>query len=70
MSLGVEHFDDEILVANGRAHLSPEIYRAYERAREVGFPQINLDLIAGMMGETKRSGATLSGAQSSWKPTR
>jgi len=53
LSLGIEHFDDRILEANGRAHLSPEIYRAYEWAREVGFPQINVDLIAGMMGETE-----------------
>ncbi|HEX4949037.1 MAG TPA: radical SAM protein, partial [Blastocatellia bacterium] len=52
LSLGVEHFNDDILVANGRAHLSAEIYRAYEWAREVDFPQINIDLIAGMMGET------------------
>ena len=53
LSLGIEHFDDEILAANGRAHLSPEIYRAYEWAREVDFPQINIDLISGMMGETE-----------------
>ncbi|MFQ5500977.1 MAG: coproporphyrinogen-III oxidase family protein [Phycisphaerae bacterium] len=52
LSLGVEHFDDEILEANGRAHKSPEIFRSYEWAREVGFPQINIDLIAGMVGET------------------
>ncbi len=52
LSLGVEHFDDDILAANGRAHLSAEIYRAYEWAREVDFAQINIDLIAGMMGET------------------
>jgi oxygen-independent coproporphyrinogen-3 oxidase len=53
LSLGVEHFDDKVLEANGRAHLSPEIYRAYEWAQQVGFPQINIDLIAGMMGETE-----------------
>ena len=53
LSLGIEHFDDEVLAANGRAHLSPEVYRAYEWAREVDFPQINVDLIAGMMGETE-----------------
>lgn len=53
LSLGIEHFDDEILAANGRAHLSPEIYRAYEWSREVDFPQINIDLISGMMGETE-----------------
>jgi oxygen-independent coproporphyrinogen-3 oxidase len=53
LSLGIEHFDDEVLEANGRAHLSPEIYRAYAWAREVGFPQINIDLISGMMGESE-----------------
>jgi oxygen-independent coproporphyrinogen-3 oxidase len=53
LSLGIEHFDDQILEANGRAHLSQEVYRAYEWARQVDFPQINIDLIAGMVGETE-----------------
>jgi oxygen-independent coproporphyrinogen-3 oxidase len=53
LSLGIEHFDDRILEANGRAHLSPEIYQAYSWAREVDFPQINIDLIAGMGGESE-----------------
>src|SRR6185369_672760 len=52
LSLGVEHFDDEILSINGRAHKSPEIFRAYQWIREVGFKQVNIDLIAGMLGET------------------
>jgi oxygen-independent coproporphyrinogen-3 oxidase len=52
LSLGIENFDDEILEANGRAHRSPEVFRAYEQARALGFPQINVDLIAGMLGET------------------
>ena len=52
LSLGVENFDDAILEANGRAHRSGEIGRAYEYAQSLGFPQINIDLIAGMMGET------------------
>jgi oxygen-independent coproporphyrinogen-3 oxidase len=52
ISLGVENFDDKILEENGRAHLSPEVMRAYEWIRQVGFPQVNIDLIAGMVGET------------------
>jgi oxygen-independent coproporphyrinogen III oxidase len=52
LSLGVENFDDHILEINGRAHRSPEIGRAYSVARSLGFPQINIDLIAGMLGET------------------
>ncbi|HSB08576.1 MAG TPA: coproporphyrinogen-III oxidase family protein [Blastocatellia bacterium] len=53
LSLGVEHFSDDVLKANGRPHLSPEIYRAYEWAREVDFGQVNLDLMAGMVGDTE-----------------
>ena len=52
LSLGVENFDDEILELNGRAHRSPEIGRSYAYARGLDFPQINIDLIAGMLGET------------------
>jgi oxygen-independent coproporphyrinogen-3 oxidase len=52
LSLGVENFSDAILEANGRAHRSPEIERAYRFARSLGFAQINIDLIAGMLGET------------------
>jgi oxygen-independent coproporphyrinogen-3 oxidase len=52
LSLGVENFDDNILELNGRAHRSPEIGRAYAFARSLDFPQINIDLIAGMLGET------------------
>ncbi|MCX7423434.1 MAG: coproporphyrinogen-III oxidase family protein [Planctomycetia bacterium] len=52
VSLGVENFNDAILEENGRAHLSPEVYRAYDWLRQVGFPQVNIDLIAGMIGET------------------
>ena len=52
LSLGVENFDDHILEINGRAHHSKEIARAYAFARELGFPQINIDLIAGMVEET------------------
>jgi oxygen-independent coproporphyrinogen-3 oxidase len=53
LSLGIENFDDKVLELNGRAHLSPEISRAWQWAREVGFPQVNIDLIAGMVGETE-----------------
>jgi oxygen-independent coproporphyrinogen-3 oxidase len=52
VSLGVENFDDTILEANGRAHLSPEIFKAYDWIQQVGFSQVNIDLIAGMIGET------------------
>ena len=49
LSLGVENFADHMLEINGRAHRSKEIWRAYRYARELDFPQINIDLIAGMV---------------------
>lgn len=52
LSLGVEHFDDEVLEHNGRAHRSAEIYRAWDWIRATRFDQVNIDLIAGMSGET------------------
>ena len=52
LSLGVENFNDEILRENGRAHESPEVYKAWEWIQAADFPNVNIDLIAGMVGET------------------
>ncbi len=52
LSLGVENFDDGILEANGRAHVSKEIYRVLPWIQDLDFDQLNIDLIAGMVGET------------------
>jgi len=53
LSLGVENFDDHILELNGRAHRSKELHRALEFAKTLDFPQLNIDLIAGMVDETE-----------------
>jgi len=58
LSLGVENYDADILEFNGRAHRAVEIYRAYEWAQACGFPQINIDLIAGMLNETPENWQT------------
>ncbi len=55
LSLGVEHFDSQILEVNGRAHDHDDIYEAYELARKIGFPQINIDLISGLLGDTEET---------------
>ena len=52
LSLGVESFDDFVLEENGRAHRSKEIYRVMPWIRLLNFQQLNIDLIAGMVGET------------------
>jgi len=52
LSLGIENFDDDILRSNGRAHLSQEIARVRPWITAAKFDQLNVDLIAGMVGET------------------
>ncbi len=52
LSLGVENFDDQILRDNGRAHVTKEIDRCLPWIRAQAFDQLNIDLIAGMVGET------------------
>ena len=55
ISLGVEHFDDAILALNGRAHDQASIYDAYRYARDAKVPQINIDLIAGLLGDREQT---------------
>ena len=55
LSRGIENFDERILEANGRAHGAKEIEASSQFARAIGFPQINIDLIAGMIGETEEN---------------
>ncbi|MEL7497589.1 MAG: coproporphyrinogen-III oxidase family protein [Planctomycetota bacterium] len=52
LSLGIENFTDSVLEENGRAHLSKEVYRAWDWIEAAGFENVNIDLISGMVGET------------------
>ncbi|TWU03575.1 coproporphyrinogen-III oxidase family protein [Neorhodopirellula pilleata] len=52
LSLGVENFNDALLEENGRAHLSKQVFAAWEWIEKAGFANVNIDLIAGMVGET------------------
>lgn len=52
LSLGVENFSDQVLEENGRAHLSPEVYKAWKWIQDAQFHNVNIDLISGMVGET------------------
>lgn len=52
LSLGVENFTDSVLEENGRAHLSKEVYKAWDWIKAADFPNVNIDLISGMVGET------------------
>ncbi len=52
LSLGVESFSDYVLEENGRAHLSKEVYKAWEWITAAQFDNVNIDLISGMVGES------------------
>jgi len=52
ISLGIENFSDAILEENGRAHLSKQVFNAWEWITAADYPNVNIDLIAGMVGES------------------
>jgi oxygen-independent coproporphyrinogen-3 oxidase len=51
ISVGVQSFDDAVLARVGRAHDARGAKAAVKRARAAGFPEVSLDLIAGLPGE-------------------
>ena len=51
LSLGFQTLNDDILRHSGRDVSVRECLEAYEQARNTGFDQINIDLLAGLPGE-------------------
>ena len=52
LSIGVQSFDDGLLVALDRFHTAGEAERAFAAARAAGFTNINLDLMIGLPKQT------------------
>ncbi len=52
LSMGVQSFDNTLLKLNGRIHLAEDVRRAYAEIQMAGFDWVNLDLMAGLIGET------------------
>jgi oxygen-independent coproporphyrinogen III oxidase len=52
LSFGVQSFNDELLKKIGRSHSSKQAYRAIEMAQDVGFHNINVDLIYSLPDQT------------------
>ena len=52
ISVNPQSFNDDTLRRIGRAHTAQETIAAYRLAREAGFDDINMDLIAALPGET------------------
>lgn len=52
ISINPQSMHDETLIRIGRKHLAAQIEEAFALARRAGFKRINMDLIAGLSGET------------------
>lgn len=55
ISVNTQTLNEEILEKIGRKHTAAEFFAAYETARASGIPEINIDLIAGLPGESAAS---------------
>jgi len=55
ISLGVQELDDRVLMLNGRVHQVADVKHAYDTIRAVGFDEVNVDLMAGLLGQTDES---------------
>ena len=55
VSINPQTMNDEVLKAVGRRHTAAQTVEAYRQAVAVGFESINMDLIAGLPGETPES---------------
>ena len=52
ISINPQTFNDEVLARIGRRHSAADILRCFEEARAAGHDNINMDLIAGLPGDT------------------
>ena len=55
ISINPQTFSDAVLERIGRRHTAADILDKYALAREAGFDDINMDLIAGLPGDTPES---------------
>ena len=70
LSLGIENFDDAILEANGRAHRSPEIGKAYAvRAVDRASRRSTSTSSPACSARPTRTGSRASRRRSRWRPT-
>ncbi len=55
VSMGVQSFHEEELKTINRSHTAEQVERAMDWIRQVGFSCVNLDLIYGIPGQTRKS---------------
>ena len=55
LSVNPQTMNDDVLSAVGRKHTAGQVVEAFALSREIGFESINMDLIAGLPGDTPES---------------
>lgn len=55
ISINPQTFNDDVLRAIGRRHTVDDVVRVFNEARQAGFDNINMDLIAGLTDDTYES---------------
>ena len=55
ISINPQTFNDDVLVSIGRRHTVADVLDVYKTAREKGFDNINMDLIAGLTDDSYES---------------
>ena len=55
ISINPQSMSDDVLYAIGRCHTAQDVVTAYNKARGIGFEVINMDLIAGLPGDSPES---------------
>ncbi len=58
LSLGLQSADDQELACLGRAHTYDDFLKSYQRARQAGFTNINVDLMSALPGQDFHSWKT------------
>ena len=68
ISINPQTMNDRTLRVIGRAHTAAQVVDAYRLAREEGIPHINMDVIAGLPGETEEDFARTMEAARALRP--
>lgn len=55
ISINTQTLNDSVLEAVGRKHTAADFFASYALAEKSGFENINVDLIAGLPGDTLES---------------
>ncbi len=69
MSINPQSMNDKVLATVGRRHSAAQTLASYEAAQQAGFVGINMDLIAGLPGDTEDSFAASLRQVIDLKPT-